>query len=253
PVFTQWIHRCEQALTPYVDWSLTDILRDPDAPLHRVDVVQPALWAVMVSLAHTWRELGIHPDAVIGHSQGEIAAATVADILTLDDAARIVALRSQIIAHHLAGQGSMASIALPATTLHDHLRHHPHITIAAHNGPTTTVIAGPTQPLETLLTHLEQQGTRVRRIPVDYASHTPDVETIQTQLHTALSPITPRNSTITFHSTVTGTPLNGTELTADYWYRNLRNPVLFHPTTQTLITTHHTTFIEPSPHPVLVA
>ncbi|WP_040740312.1 acyltransferase domain-containing protein, partial [Nocardia tenerifensis] len=137
PIFAAWIERCEQALQPHVDWSLTEVLRE-DA-LDRVDIVQPALWAIMVSLAETWRALGVEPTAVIGHSQGEIAAATHAGILTLDDAARITALRSRIIAHTLAGHGAMATIALPPNQLHTHLTQHPHTNIAAINGPTSTV------------------------------------------------------------------------------------------------------------------
>ncbi|MGW3472656.1 type I polyketide synthase, partial [Saccharopolyspora sp. NPDC000995] len=250
PVFTEWINRCEQALAPFVDWSLTDILRDEDAPLDRVDVVQPALWAMMIALAETWRDFGVEPAAVIGHSQGEIAAAFVAGILTLEDSARIVALRSQLIAQHLAGKGAMASIALPAEELGETLTNHPDITIAALNGPQSTVIAGPQHPLETLLSTLEQQDVRVRRIPVDYASHTAHVDTIQDQLLKALAPITPHQGAIPFHSTVTTTQLDGPELTADYWYRNLRQPVRFHPVVENLHPAH-TTFIEPSPHPVL--
>ncbi|MFJ3934745.1 acyltransferase domain-containing protein, partial [Streptomyces sp. NPDC090029] len=253
--FAESIARSADALAPYIDWSLTDVLRgEPHAPgLDRVDVVQPALWAVMIALTDTWHAMGIHPDAVIGHSQGEIAAACVAGILTPDDGARIVALRSQIIAQHLAGKGAMASISLPADTLHTHLTHHPTLEIAALNGPTTTVIAGPHHDLENLLTTLENNGTHLRRIPVDYASHTTAVETIKTQLHQALTPITPHPGHTTFYSTVTATPLNGTDLTPDYWYQNLRNTVRFHPTIQTLLTHGHTTYIEPSPHPVLTA
>ncbi|MFF3226937.1 SDR family NAD(P)-dependent oxidoreductase [Nocardia suismassiliense] len=162
----------------------------------------------------------------------------------------MTALRSRIIAQHLAGKGAMAAIALPAETVRTAIAEHPGLTIAAHNGPSSTVVAGPQQPLERLLAMLERNGTRVRRIPVDYASHTADVETIRAELDAALAPIAPRPGTVAFYSTVTGTPLDGTELTADYWYRNLRQPVLFHPVVQALVPTH-SVFIEPSPHPVL--
>ncbi|MFI6173859.1 SDR family NAD(P)-dependent oxidoreductase [Nocardia sp. NPDC051052] len=123
--------------------------------------------------------------------------------------------------------------------------------MAALNGPQSTVVAGPRQPLEELLSPLEQREIRVRRIPVDYASHAPSVEAIRTELDVALAPVRPRQGDITFYSTVTGTPLDGTELTADYWFRNLRQPVLFHPTVETLVS-GRTIFIEPSPHPVLI-
>ncbi|MFJ3933952.1 type I polyketide synthase, partial [Streptomyces sp. NPDC090029] len=251
PVFAESIGLCADALAPFVDWSLTDVLRGvPGAPgLDRVDVVQPALWAVMIALADTWTALGVRPSAVIGHSQGELAAACAAGVLSLDDGARVVALRSQIIARHLAGKGGMASVALPAGTLSDLLAGHPDISIAALNGPRTTVVSGSADALDRFLPTLD---ARVRRIPVDYASHSAHVDAIQEELLAALSPITPRLGRIAFHSTVTGTLLDGTELTAEYWHRNLRQPVLFHPTVQALLE-HHSTFVEPSAHPVLTA
>ncbi|MFF3226936.1 type I polyketide synthase [Nocardia suismassiliense] len=252
PVFAAWIERCEQALAPFVDWSLTDVLRAGREVFERVDVVQPALWAVMVSLAETWRALGVEPAAVVGHSQGEIAAACVAGILTPDDAARIVARRSQVIARSLAGHGGMAAVALPASAFDAILAAHPEISVAAHNGPRSTVVSGSADALDSLLGELESQGVRVRRIPVDYASHSAHVDTIEAELAEVLAPIVPRDGHIPFHSTVTGTQVRGTELTADYWYRNLRHTVLFHPVVESLLPTH-ATFIEPSPHPVLTA
>ncbi|WP_344379076.1 beta-ketoacyl synthase N-terminal-like domain-containing protein, partial [Streptomyces rhizosphaericus] len=118
-VFAERLLECAEALAPYTDWSLIDVITGvPDAPsLERVDIVQPATFAVVVSLAALWQSVGIHPDAVIGHSQGEIAAAHVAGHLTLPTAAKIIALRSQTIAHHLAGHGGMMSLATPAHTI----------------------------------------------------------------------------------------------------------------------------------------
>src|SRR5207302_3762020 len=114
PVFAEELRACGEALSAFVDWELDDVLRRaPGAPsLERVDVVQPALFAVMVSLARLWRSFGVEPAAVVGHSQGEIAAAHVAGALSLDDAARVVALRSQAVRDELAGHGGMVSLAL---------------------------------------------------------------------------------------------------------------------------------------------
>ncbi|MFI0791066.1 type I polyketide synthase, partial [Streptomyces lydicus] len=112
PVFAEWMRRCAGALAPFVDWDLLEVVTG-GRELDRVDVVQPVSWAVMVSLAELWRSVGVVPDAVVGHSQGEIAAAVVAGGLSLEDGARVVALRSQVIARELAGRGGMASIALP--------------------------------------------------------------------------------------------------------------------------------------------
>ncbi|KJS52153.1 hypothetical protein VM98_33190, partial [Streptomyces rubellomurinus subsp. indigoferus] len=168
--FAASIAACEAALKPHVDWSLTDVLRG-GGDLTRVDVVQPALFAMMVSLAELWRSLGVEPAAVIGHSQGEIAAATVAGALSLEDGARVAALRSQAILA-IAGQGGMASLPLPRDRAEELLaRWNGRISVAALNGPTATVVAGDGDALDELLAHCEQSEIRARRIDVDYASH----------------------------------------------------------------------------------
>ncbi|WP_138899759.1 acyltransferase domain-containing protein, partial [Streptomyces chryseus] len=176
---------CAQALSAYVDWSLLDVIRQTeDAPgFDRVDVVQPASFAIMVSLARLWQHHGVTPDAVIGHSQGEIAAAHISGALTLDDAARIVTLRSQAIGAHLAGHGGMMSLPLPLDTAQERIApYNGRIEIAAVNGPTSTVVAGDADALDTLHTQCETDGIRSRRIPVDYASHTSHVERIEDEL-----------------------------------------------------------------------
>ncbi|MFJ3792838.1 SDR family NAD(P)-dependent oxidoreductase [Kitasatospora sp. NPDC090091] len=251
-VFAEWIAKCEAALAPHVDWSLTDVLRGNDE-LTRVDVVQPALFAVMVSLAELWRSLGIEPAAVIGHSQGEIAAATVAGALSLEDGARVAALRSQAILA-ISGRGGMASLPLSHEDATELLKQWDgRLTVAAHNGPTSTVIAGDSDALDELLTHCEQQEIRARRIDVDYASHSPHVEAIQTQLAEKLAGISPREATVPFYSTVTGNLINTTSLDAAYWYTNLRQTVRFTDATNAAHTDGHHAFIEASPHPVLTS
>ncbi|MFB7668739.1 type I polyketide synthase, partial [Kitasatospora sp. NPDC056138] len=251
-VFAQSIAKCQTALDPYIDWSLTDALRGNDnTDLTRVDIIQPTLFATMVSLAELWRSLGIHPAAVIGHSQGEIAAATIAGALTLHDAARITALRSQAI-HTISGHGGMASLPLThhhTTTLLT--RWNGRLTIAAHNGPTTTVIAGDHDALNELLTHCQHHDIHARRIDVDYASHTHHVEQLHHHLTTQLADITPQPTTTAFYSTLTGTLLDTTQLDNHYWYNNLRQPVRLTDALHTAHTNGHTTYLEISPHPVL--
>ncbi|MCP9624650.1 acyltransferase domain-containing protein, partial [Nocardia otitidiscaviarum] len=250
--FAASIDRCANALAPFVDWSLTEVLRGHGsaAALDRVDVVQPALWAVMVALSDVWRSLGVRPAAVVGHSQGEIAAACVAGVLSLSDGARVVALRSRIIARHLAGRGGMATVALPADELREILADYPEVGLAALNGPRSIVVSGASEQLERLLELLDSRAVRVRRVPVDYASHSAYVDAVTEELLDALGPIAPGAGDIAFHSTVTGGELDGTELTAAYWCRNLRETVLFEPVVAAL-SQRHTAFIEPSPHPVL--
>ncbi|MBL1103791.1 acyltransferase domain-containing protein [Streptomyces sp. 5-8] len=253
-VFRDRLRACEEALAPHVDWSLTRVLHgEPDAPsLDRVDVVQPALFAVMVSLAALWRSYGIGPDAVAGHSQGEIAAACVAGALSLEDAALVVALRSQVLTR-LAGRGGMASVALPAGRVTPLLAPWAdRLAIAAVNGPGATVVAGDADALDAFLAQSETDGVRVRRVPVDYASHSPQVEAVREELLTRLSVVTPKPADVPFYSSVTGTPLDGTELDADYWYRNLRRTVRFEDTVRLLVQDGFRYFVETSPHPVLV-
>ncbi|MGW5724147.1 type I polyketide synthase [Amycolatopsis sp. NPDC003865] len=246
PVFAARMAECEAALESFVDWKLTDVLGDA-AALERVDVVQPVSWAVMVSLAALWAAHGVTPDAVVGHSQGEIAAAVVAGALSLDDGAKVVALRSKLIAARLAGLGAMASVAAPeakvATLLADG------VSIAAVNGPASVVISGEVAAVEEALARAEADGLRVRRIPVDYASHSAVVEVLEAELLEALADVEPLPAQVTFVSSVTGE--TASTLDAAYWYRNLRQRVRFQDATRTLLAEGHRFFVEASPHPVL--
>ena len=166
PVFRESIEACAASLAPHVDWSLTKVLRgESGAPtLERVDVVQPALFAVMVSLAALWRSCGVEPAAVVGHSQGEIAAAHVAGALSLDDAARVVAVRSRAL-RVLAGRGGMVSVVAPV----DHVRRSiarwgGAVSVAAVNGPQSVVISGEPAALDEALAAFDAGGVRARRI-----------------------------------------------------------------------------------------
>jgi acyl transferase domain-containing protein len=227
PVFAAKITECRDALAQFTDWDLIDVLRGTEgAPGYdRVDVVQPALWAVMVSLAALWQAYGITPDAVIGHSQGEIAAATAAGALSLDDGARVVALRSKAITT-ITGNGGMLSTTLSAADAEAELApYEGRLSIAALNGPSATVISGDADALDTLQADLAERGIRVRRVPVDYASHCSHVEAVQDQLAQLLEPVEPSTPTTPMWSTLENRWIDGPELTADYWYRNLRGTV----------------------------
>ncbi|NGO11633.1 acyltransferase domain-containing protein, partial [Streptomyces sp. HC44] len=252
PVFAQVIEDCERALRPYRDWSLTDVLRGrPGAPaLDRDDVVQPALWAVMVGLAALWRSAGVEPAAVVGHSQGEIAAATVSGALTLDDAARLIAVRSAALGALAGRGGGMLTVSLPADRVREDLAAHPRLSVAAVNSPGMTVVAGDGAALDALAAQYGED-VRTRRVPVAYASHSPHVDAVRDTLSADLAGIAPRSGSVPLHSTVTATALDGSELDVDYWYRNLREPVRFEPVVRALLDAGRELFIEMSPHPVL--
>ncbi|MCD9141059.1 SDR family NAD(P)-dependent oxidoreductase [Streptomyces albireticuli] len=254
PVFAGRIAECERALSPYVDWSLGEVLRGGDEAselLERVDVVQPVLFAVMVSLAEVWRSLGVEPGAVVGHSQGEIAAACVAGGLSLDDAARVVALRSRAI-RKVAGLGGMVSVAAGRARVEDLLSPWAErIGVAAVNGPSSTVVSGDAEALEELLAVCEKAEVRARRVPVDYASHSVHVDRIRGELLEVLAPVSPVTSRIPFFSTVTGDWVDTAGLDASYWFENLRRPVEFEAATRSLLAQGYGVFVESSAHPVL--
>ncbi|HZE17889.1 MAG TPA: acyltransferase domain-containing protein, partial [Mycobacterium sp.] len=254
PVFGQRINACAEVFSEFVDWSLTDVLRGaPGAPgLDRVDVVQPALFAVMVSLAELWRSIGVRPDAVIGHSQGEIAAAYVAGAVSLSDAARVVTLRSKLLAA-LAGHGGMVSVGCGVERARELLSPWgDRISIAAVNGPSAVVASGELSALDELVQHCTQQDLRARRIDVDYASHSAQVDMIRDDLMRVLAEVQPRSSSIGFFSTLTGDLFDTAGLGADYWYRNIRQPVEFDQAVRAACERGYCTFIESSPHPVLL-
>ncbi|MFD5094554.1 SDR family NAD(P)-dependent oxidoreductase [Amycolatopsis thailandensis] len=250
PVFAARMADCGRALEPHVDWLLPEALADKDA-LERVDVVQPVLWAVMVSIAALWDSHGVRPAAVVGHSQGEIAAATAAGALSLEDGARVVALRSKAI-RAISGRGGMLSVALPRAEAGRRIeRWNGRLSIAAANGPSATVLSGDPAALDELTAELGEAGIRARRLPVDYASHSAHVEELHEPLLELLAGLAPRTSEVPFHSTLTGDLIDTAGLDGEYWYRNLRNPVEFDRVIRRLAGDGHSLFVECSPHPVL--
>nr|QGA89385.1 type I polyketide synthase [Streptomyces conglobatus] len=251
-VFAERMGECAAALAPHTGWDLLGVVRGgSDEWLERVDVVQPVLWAVMVSLAGVWRSYGVEPVAVVGHSQGEIAAACVAGALSVEDAARVVALRSRLLLD-LAGDGGMLSVALPVVEVRERLAGVDGVSVAAVNGPGSVVVAGERRVLEGLRDEWEAAGVRARMVPVDYASHSAQVEQIEDRLLEVLAPVRPRRASVPFYSSVTGTRFDTEGLDAGYWYRNLRQTVEFAKATEALLAEGHGAFIETSAHPVLL-
>ncbi|MET7361616.1 SDR family NAD(P)-dependent oxidoreductase [Streptomyces sp. NPDC005562] len=251
PVFAARIGECERALSAYVDWSLTDVLRGDGSELSRVEVVQPVLWAVMVSLAAVWADCGVVPAAVVGHSQGEMAAACVAGALSLEDAARIVAVRSDAL-RQLQGRGDMASLGTSAERAAELIGDRPGVCVAAVNGPSSTVISGPPEHVAAVVAEAESQGLRARVIDVGYASHGPQIDELHDLLTERLADIQPNRTDVAFYSTVTAERLDDTTtLDTEYWVTNLRQPVRFADTIEALLADGYRLFIEASPHPVL--
>ncbi|MFC3824286.1 acyltransferase domain-containing protein, partial [Planomonospora venezuelensis] len=226
-VFRAEVERCDAVLEPLTGWTATQVLRqEVGAPgLVGSQVIQPVLWAVMVGLAAVWRWAGVEPRAVVGHSQGEITAACAAGTLSLEDAARIMVLRSRIITR-MDGTGGMAAINLPAAEAAELIgsRWPDRLWVAVHAGPESCVAAGDLDALAELAGH---EGIRARRVAIDYASHTPHMRPLVPELEKALADVRPAEGEVRFCSSVEAAFVEGTSLSAPYWIDNLCRPVLF--------------------------
>ena len=212
-----------------------------------------SLFSVQVALAALWRSWGVEPAAVVGHSMGEVAAAHVAGALSLADAARVICSRSRL-QRRVSGRGAMAVVALPldearatVAPVGDRL------SVGASNGPTSTVLSGDPAALEHVLEGLRARNVFCRLVKIDVASHSPQMEELREDLVRALAGLAPRAPVVPFYSTVTAERLPGAALTPEYWARNLREPVLFHPAVQRLLESGCGPFLELSPHPILLA
>ncbi len=260
--FTRAMDRCAEALARHVPWDVRDVVvggadraRSERARVDqaRVDQVQPALWAMSVSLAAAWREAGVRPDVVVGHSQGEIAAATVAGALPLDDAALVVSGRSDLL-RQVTGLGRMLAVDLTADEAEAALRDFAGLVdLAVHNGPRSCVLAGEADAVLLLKEILEADGVFCRLIDVDYGSHSPQIDHLVPAVREALSAVRPRTAHTPQLSTVDLRWLDGTELDSGYWAANLRGRVRFAEAAEKLLDTGVTHLVEVSPHPGLGA
>jgi acyl transferase domain-containing protein len=248
PVFAAKLAECNRALAPYVDWDLEDVLTWPeDTPaLARSDVVQPVWWAIKICLAEMWQAAGITPDAVMGQSQGEIAAAYVAGILSLEDAAKVVALRSQVLMR-LAGQGAMVVVSLTSVDAEKIIEPwSDRLGIGAVSESPRTMICGEKSAVAELTAQCEAEGLEVLVTDVDYGSHSPHVDPLREDVLAVLQGIKPRPSRIPMLSTVSLEYLEGLEAGPEYWWRNLRSAVRLDGAVKLLLGSGHRMFIEPS-------
>jgi candicidin polyketide synthase FscB len=253
PAFAQAILECEQALTPFVDWSLTDVMRQADgAPsLERIDVVQPTLMAMSLGLAELAQTYGLTPAATLGYCVGEVVAAHVAGALSLEDAARVASLWSQAQGT-LTGLGEMASVAAPRRTVLEHLeRSSLGVSIAAHVGPGVTIVAGARGAIEQTVEELQARGLRARKVGVGVANHTAQIDRVRDRLLSDLGPLSPCRPRIPCYLGHLGAQLADLELDAGYWASSLRHVVKFEEATRAALAEPHRVLIEFSPHPVL--
>ncbi|MCY1071300.1 beta-ketoacyl synthase N-terminal-like domain-containing protein [Nannocystis sp. RBIL2] len=251
PVFARAFTDAADAVRRHGDIDVRAALADDDL-LTRVDVFQPTLFAVEVALAALWQSWGVRPDAVVGHSLGEIAAAHVASALRLDDAARIVCARSRLLTDPRA-RGAMAVVDLAPEHLLPRLGEFAgRLVVAAHNAPAATVVSGPAADLDDLLARLAADGVDARRLKVDIAFHSPHMDPLCAPLAHALRDLEPTRGAVPLYSTVSGCPLDPSRLTAAHWVNNLRAPVRFADAVARLLADGITLFLEVGPRPSLL-
>lgn len=256
PVFLQALQACDQAARPWFEGSLVDQLQaDPGDPawrMDRIDVIQPVLTAVAIAHAHLWARYGVLAEAVVGHSMGEVAAAHWAGALSLDEAMRVVCLRSALM-QRTSGHGAMAVVELPMTEVAQRLAAHAaRVSVAVSNGPGSCVISGDPQAVAELLAAFEREQVFCRLVKVDVASHSPQMDPLVGELVDGLAGLAPRPGQRAMYSTVEAARLAGDQLGATYWGRNLRQPVQFGDTVSRMLADGIDTFIEIGPHPLLL-
>lgn len=253
PQFIQTVQAIDALFQPLSGWSLLAEMTRPeaDSQIDRTDIAQPAIFALQVALAELWATWGLRPAKVIGHSVGEVAAAYVAGIYTLADAVKIIYHRSRL-QNTTAGHGSMAAVGLSLPEAERAIAgSEALVQVGAMNSPKLVTLTGANESLDEILTRLEASGVFVRRLPINYAFHSYQMEPIREELLAVLADLQPQPGTIPFISTVTGETLPGQALDAAYWWDNVRQPVCFAPALTGLIQAGETTFLELGPHPAL--
>nr|WP_294524324.1 type I polyketide synthase [uncultured Rhodopila sp.] len=256
PVFRATLERCDRAAGRFAGWSIIGQLAaapgSDDVLLDRIDVIQPVLVALAIAYAELLRSVGVEPDAVVGHSMGEVAAACIAGALSLDQAMQVVCARSALM-RRVSGQGAMALVDLPMAELRRRLAGlEDRVSVAASNGPRSSVISGVPEAVQEVMAGLKEDDVFCRLIKVDVASHSPQMTPLAAALAAELDGLTPASARVPIVSTTLGCRAEGPAFDAGHWARNLRDPVLFSTAVGLLAEDGIGLFLELGPHPVLL-
>ena len=255
PVFRKMIEACAVAMKPWARFSLLEELGRAEAAsqMSRTEIAQPAIFAMQVALAELWKSWGVVPSAIVGHSVGEIAAAYVAGVLTLDQAAQVIVQRSRFMEECARGAGTMLAVGLSADEARAVIaRHDRTVSISAFNGPNSVTLSGVRMSLETIQTELEPKGVFARFVKVDHPFHHALMQPAADALQAALADLKPKAATVPFFSTVTGAQTDGGKCDAAHWAAGIRQPVQFAPAVAALAEAGADVWLEISAHPALV-
>jgi natural product biosynthesis luciferase-like monooxygenase protein len=254
PVCRDQLQKCDDIFQRYADWSLLAELGNVQASQSRLaqtQIAQPAICAIQLALAALWRSWGIVPDAVVGHSMGEIAAAHLAGVLSLEDTMRVIYHRSRLM-QELGGAGKMAVVDLSWQETQDAVAPWDgRLSVAANNGPRSTVLSGDGQALAEIIRQLERRGVCTRLLDSTLAFHSPQMEACSRELVEVLRDLQPRVAALPIISTVTGRAAVAQDFNAEYWGRNVREPVRFVQAITQYLNDGYRSFLEIGPHPDL--
>jgi acyl transferase domain-containing protein/NADPH:quinone reductase-like Zn-dependent oxidoreductase/SAM-dependent methyltransferase/acyl carrier protein len=253
-VFRRAMERCDAALRPWANFSLLEELgrTEETSRLQRTEIGQPAIFAMQMALAALWQSWGVEPSGIVGHSVGEVGAACAAGIFTVEEAARVVALRARFMEECGRGKGTMLAVGLgEEEALALIARHNRTVTISAFNGPRSITLAGPRTSLEAMAAELETQGVFAHLVRVDHPFHHPIMRPASEALEAALADLKPQPDVVPFFSTVTGTRCPGESCDAAHWGCGIREPVHFASAVGALADFGIDVWLEISAHPAL--
>ncbi|GIF47060.1 polyketide synthase 2/polyketide synthase 5 [Asanoa ferruginea] len=254
PAFAASLTRSDALIASEAGFSVLDVIRSGQ-PVAGCGFVQPVLFALQVALADLWRAHGVTPAGVLGHSMGEVAAAVVSGALTLADGVAVICRRSALL-ERIAGAGAMASVGLSRSQVEADIAAAGAgavVSVAVVAAPESTVVAGDDEWVRLLVDAWDAEGVPARLVAVDVASHSPQVDPLLQDLTAALKDLRPRDPAVRFYSTVLDPRSEEPAFDADYWCRNLRQPVRFAAAVGAAAADRHRVFLEVSPHPIVTS
>lgn len=254
--FKRVVVEIDRLFNKYASFSLLDELSSLNGENRYIhtEIAQPALFALQVGVTEVLRENGIQPLAVVGHSVGEVAAAWASGILSLPAAVKVIYYRS-FHQGQTKGSGHMTAVGLGQQEIEEVFKklNTDQLCVAGINSFRGVTVAGSMEELSTLETELRIQNVFYKRLDLDYAFHSQAMDTIKLGLLADLGHLSMSHMKIPFYSTVTGSLIGGDKLDAEYWWHNIRKPVLFQPALNTIVENGFNMFIEIGAHPVLRA
>lgn len=252
PVFAAAIDAIDAVFHPLAGWSLKSAMlaTEGESRMARTELAQPANFAIQAALVRLWESCGIRPSAVMGHSVGEVTAAYVAGVYTLEEAVKVSFHRSRL-QQTAAGKGSMLAVGLSESGAEEAISGFSGVSIAAINSFDAVTLSGDSEELKRIAASLEERGVFNKFLRVEVAYHSPQMDPLRDELLASLVDLAPKPAQLPLYSTGYGRVIPGEEWTADYWWHNVRQPVRFAAAIKQAIEDGYAHFLEIGPHPVL--